>query len=501
MDRLWIRFSLAFMVVIIIALTLPLASGLLSEWFFDALYHENEGSTLFVDPTVLTDDEVAKLANILPADKFDKVMTALDFYTMPPNDTIGETIIATSDEFESIGVLSPDEIKQLSVLLPPQKFGKIMDFIALSGMNFGDDIIIVGLLPEDINWMEQFLSPDEFVQLMNFFATDETVFTDFGGWEPISLVDILQLIAEELPQVIIVSALIGLILGVLMSRSLTAPLTRLTEAAQAIGAQDLSRRVAVKGSREIKTLANTLNIMASNLEQAEQLRRNMMADVSHELRTPLTVLEGNLRAALDKVYQLDEEDMAQLYTQTHHLTLLVNDLHELTLAEARKLPLKFEETDVAKLIQETASIFEPLAQDDNISLNYHLRDDIPTVQADPARVRQVLHNLLANALRHTPSGGRIDIDVCASDEFVSIVIKDSGDGIAPEHLEQVFERFYRADPARARTTGGAGLGLAIVKAIVEAHHGHIRVSSEGVGKGSTFTIELPKKQVSLITIR
>ncbi len=499
MDRLWIRFSLAFMVVITIALTLPLASGLLSEWFFDSSYDESDiGSAnlddaLFGSSAVLTDDEIAKLADILPTDKFDEVMTALDFYALPPADIAGETSIDTLDEFVSIGVLSPDEIEQLSALLPPQTLSKIMNFIALSGTNFGDDIIIVGLLPEDINWMEQLLSPDDFVQLMDFFATDETVFTDFGGWEPISLVDILKLIAEELPQVIIISALIGLLLGVLMSRSLTAPLTRLTEAAQAIGAQDLSRRVAVKGSREIKTLANTLNTMASNLEQAEQLRRNMMADVSHELRTPLTVLEGNLRAALDKVYKLDEEDMAQLYTQTHHLTLLVNDLHELTLAEARKLPLKLEEIDVTKLLQETINIFEPLAQENNISLNYHPHDDLPAVQADPARIRQVLHNLLANALRHTPSDGRIDIDIRALDETLNISIKDSGEGIAPEHLEQVFERFYRADPARARTTGGAGLGLAIVKAIVEAHHGHVSVHSAGVGKGSTFTIELPKR--------
>jgi len=172
----------------------------------------------------------------------------------------------------------------------------------------------------------------------------------------------------------------------------------------------------------------------------------------------------------------------------------VQFLHELTLAEARKLPLKFEETDVVKLVQETTTIFEPLAQENNISLNYHPPDEIPPIQADPARIRQVLHNLLANALRHTPSGGRIDIDIRALDETLSITIKDSGEGIAPTHLKQVFERFYRADPARARTTGGAGLGLAIVKAIVEAHHGQVSVSSDGLGKGSTFTIYLPKNQ-------
>ncbi|HHJ05965.1 MAG TPA: HAMP domain-containing protein, partial [Anaerolineae bacterium] len=339
--------------------------------------------------------------------------------------------------------------------------------------------------------LEKLLSPDEFNQLMAFLATDETTLPEFGGWEAFSLVDILRIIADGLPQVIIISGILGLALGIWMSRSLTAPLSQLTEAAKAIGAQDLSRRVEIKGSREIKELAQTLNQMAANLEQAEHLRRNMMADVSHELRTPLTVLEGNLRAALDRVYHLNEEDMAQLYTQTHHLTLLVNDLRELSLAEAKKLPLDFQETNIAQLVRETAALFKPLAQEKDISLTYRLPDNLPPIQVDPARIRQALHNLLANALRHTPPGGNIAIAVEIQDKTLSIAIEDNGAGIAPEHLNQVFERFYRADPARARSTGGAGLGLAIVKAIVEAHHGRVSVSSKGSGQGSAFTIYLP----------
>ncbi len=504
MNRLWVRFSLAFMAVIAIATIFPFAAGLVADWLFSApamtlsegdggnvmMFASTDEASLAPEP-LLTDDEITKLAEILPPEKFDEVLNALYAYGYSLADAGSGAPSLPQDTASTMGVLSSDEVNQLATLLPPEKYDKLMSFFDLSGIDFGDGIMIIGLVPDDIDWLEKLLSPDEFNQLMAFLATDETTLPEFGGWEAFSLVDILRIIADGLPQVIIISGILGLALGIWMSRSLTAPLSQLTEAAKAIGAQDLSRRVEIKGSREIKELAQTLNQMAANLEQAEHLRRNMMADVSHELRTPLTVLEGNLRAALDRVYHLNEEDMAQLYTQTHHLTLLVDDLRELSLAEAKKLPLDFQETNVAQLVRETAALFKPLAQEKDISLTCRLPDNLPSIQVDPARIRQALHNLLANALRHTPPGGNIAIAVAIQDKTLSIAIEDNGAGIAPEHLNQVFERFYRADPARARSTGGAGLGLAIVKAIVEAHHGRVSVSSKGAGQGSAFTIYLP----------
>jgi len=301
----------------------------------------------------------------------------------------------------------------------------------------------------------------------------------------------VNVISRQIYEAIGISAILGIGVGIWLSWTLTAPLSRLTEAAKAIGRQDLRRRVKVKGSKEITDLAETFNQMAANLEQAEHLRRNMLADVSHELRTPLTVLEGNLHAALDNVYQLEEKDIAHLYDQTRHLTRLVNDLHELTQAEAKNLPLDTSDTDLSILAKETITIFEPLAQEKGISLIAQIEDALPNAPVDASRIRQVMHNLLSNALRHTPTGGTISLTLQKQDDKIAIVVKDTGEGIPPEHLGKVFERFYRTSLSRNRGSGGVGLGLAIAKAIVEAHDGQISVDSAGLEQGSTFTILLP----------
>jgi len=288
-----------------------------------------------------------------------------------------------------------------------------------------------------------------------------------------------------------VVGVIGLIAGIWISRSLTAPLNYLEEAAQAIGRHDLSYRVPVGGTQELAQVARAFNQMAADLERGEELRRNLVADVAHELRTPLTVLLGNLRAILDDVYRMDKKEMAQLYDQTRHLIRLVNDLHELAQAEARQLPLDLQPTDLAQLVQSAAVLFAPMAEAQSVSLQTELADDLPLIQADPARLTQVLHNLLSNALRHTPAGGRITVSAGTVPGYVAISVADTGEGIAPENLARVFDRFYRTDRARSRDTGGAGLGLAIVRAMVELHGGWVSVTSERIGRGSVFTIQLP----------
>jgi len=298
-------------------------------------------------------------------------------------------------------------------------------------------------------------------------------------------------VAEGAIYVSVVSGVIGILVSPLVSRSLTAPLNRLTQAARAIGGRDLSQRVNVSGSREIVELARTFNQMAGELERAEKLRQNLMADVSHELRTPLAALEGSLRACLDQVYQLDQERIARLYNQTRHLIRLVNDLRELALADARQLPLDVQEVELAHLVQETAELFTLAAEDKQVTIATEMPDSLPLIPADGARLRQVLHNLLSNALRYTPNGGVIMVCVNHRPEEVSIAIVDSGQGIEPQHLARVFERFYRTDRARSRDTGGTGLGLAIVKAIVEAHGGRVAAASQGINQGSTFTLHLP----------
>jgi signal transduction histidine kinase len=306
---------------------------------------------------------------------------------------------------------------------------------------------------------------------------------------------LLGWLSHSLLLVAAVSGVLGILFGVVASRNLTAPLSRLAEAAQAIGARDLSRRVEVTGSDEVKEVARAFNDMAATLEGAETLRRNLLADVAHELRTPLSVLQGNLRAILDDVYPLDKAEVARLYDETRLLSRLVNDLHELAQAEANQLALNRQTTNLASLIESTAAAFSPAAEAKGVTLNSQLPPALPPVQVDPGRLAQVLHNLLVNALRHTPAGGTISVQAgseAGQQGQVWLTVQDTGEGIASKDLPHVFDRFYRADPARSRATGGAGLGLAIVRAIVEAHGGHVSAASDGVsGHGTTFTIHLP----------
>jgi len=300
-----------------------------------------------------------------------------------------------------------------------------------------------------------------------------------------------RFLAQGLWRFAIMVATIGTAVGIISSRSLTAPLNKLAEAAKAIGSQDLSRRVEVKGSDEIRVVAQAFNEMAAALEKAETLRSNMLADVAHELRTPISVIQGSLRAILDDVYELDKTEIARLYDQTRHLSRLVDDLRELAQAEANQLPLNVITVDLATLIEETAAIYAPIIEAEGLTLQLELQDEVPTVQGDRARLAQCLQNLLNNAIHHTPRGGEITVELAYETGQVQLRVRDTGQGIAAEHLPHILDRFYRADPARGRDTGGTGLGLAIVRAIVEAHGGKLTAASEGLGQGSTFTVQLP----------
>jgi signal transduction histidine kinase len=294
----------------------------------------------------------------------------------------------------------------------------------------------------------------------------------------------------DLLKLALVCLVFGVPAGIWVSRSLAAPLHDLAEAARGVGQGDLTRRVKLRGSQELIDVGSAFNQMADDLEQAAALRRNLMADVAHELRTPLTVLQGNLRAILDDVFVMDKEEVTRLYDHTRHLTQLVEDLRVVTLAEARQLPLNLEPVDIGGLLREVWAGFEPIAAEKGVALDLRAPSAALMVRVDGARFRQVMHNLLSNALRHTPDGGEIAITTQMGGGGVTISIADSGEGISPEQLPHVFNRFYRGDPARSRDTGSTGLGLAIVKAIVEAHNGQVSAACNGPGKGAIFTIQL-----------
>ncbi len=323
------------------------------------------------------------------------------------------------------------------------------------------------------------------VRVQAFYSEDVYLRFDLG----IIFSDWLQ---DSWWQLAITGALVGLLFGAFMGRTLTAPLRRLSEAANEIGSRNLDSRVAVRGSTEVKQLARAFNEMASDLQQAENLRRNLVADVAHELRTPLTVLQGNLRAILDDVYPLSKTEVASLYDQTRMLSRLVNDLHELSQAEARKLPMTKRRLDLGQLVDRLAQTFIPVAEEQSIDLVINIDGSLP-IYADETRIGQVINNLLKNAHNHTPKDGTIYVKGYSSGDTACIQVKDTGVGIAPEHLPLVFERFYRADRSRSRDKGGAGLGLAVSKAIIDNHSGHIQVESEGLaGKGTIFTVCLPR---------
>jgi len=292
---------------------------------------------------------------------------------------------------------------------------------------------------------------------------------------------------------------LSLILGVLLSRLLTAPLVRLTHAAQAVAAGDLSQRVDIRSRDETGELGSAFNEMAASLAEAETMRKNLIADVSHELRTPLSVVQGNLQALLDGVYPLEMAQVASLYDETRLLTRLVDDLHDLALADAGRLRLERAPVDVNGLARAAAAQFAPVAESSGVPLE--LEEDVDAlgetlfVLGDADRLAQVLRNLLSNALRHTPAGGRVSVAVTRVGEQVRVQVADTGSGISPEDLPYVFDRFYRGDRSRSRQGGGAGLGLAIARQIVAAHGGTLTVSSEP-GEGATFTMVLPVERLS-----
>lgn len=290
---------------------------------------------------------------------------------------------------------------------------------------------------------------------------------------------------------LLAGAAIGLLAGIMLSRGLVSPLRALEEAAHAISSGKLSHRVPIAGSQELRSLAQAFNQMAQELEHAEILRQNLLADVAHELRHPIHIVQGNLQAILDGVYPLEMSEIANLVDETHHLTALVNDLYELAQAEAHQLPLDKQQLDLVDLITKSVEAFQPIATGQEIQLLTNLPKTPLIIHVDADRLRQVLQNLLHNALQHTPANGQISVSLQKTSTGVEICVQDSGSGIAPEHLPHIFDRFYRADQARARHSGSAGLGLPIARAIIEAHGGTINAFSSDKDHGSTFSIHLP----------
>jgi signal transduction histidine kinase len=275
-----------------------------------------------------------------------------------------------------------------------------------------------------------------------------------------------------------------------LARGMTQPLRDMAKAAHRMQTGDYGQRVTTASRDEVGQLAVAFNTMSGELESMERLRRDLVANVSHELKTPISALRAHLENLLDGVERPDAQTLQVMLAQTERLTRLVDQLLELSRLESGDVPMVRERLALRPLVERVLSEFEVVRARREVELDERVPRDLPPVYADAERVHQVLFNLLDNAVRFTPSGGRVTITASTRNGSIDVAVADTGPGIAAEHLPRLFERFYRVDSARSRDEGGTGIGLAIARSVVEAHGGRIWAESEP-GKGSTFTFELP----------
>lgn len=292
------------------------------------------------------------------------------------------------------------------------------------------------------------------------------------------------------------ASIAAIAVGLFITRQIVAPIRALSQASQRIAAGHYTERVQLADGHparvdELGQLARDFNRMAENLENTEALRRQLIGDVSHELRTPLTAIKGSLEALIDGVLPAEPETFEHIYQEADRLQRLVNDLQELSRVEAGAFKLDLQPLVLADLLKTVMSRLDRQYADKGVRLGTDIPSDLPGIMADADRLSQVLFNLVGNALQYTPAGGQVTVAAQRQGGEVLVSVQDTGIGIGADHLPHVFDRFYRADQSRSRTSGGSGIGLTIARHLVEAQGGRIWAESPGEGKGSTFAFTLP----------
>lgn len=293
------------------------------------------------------------------------------------------------------------------------------------------------------------------------------------------------------------ATVVAIIVSLFVSRQVVAPVREMMFASQRIAEGHYDERVHIKGSvkkdelDELAQLAISFNRMASTLEKTETMRRQLIGDVAHELRTPLTTIQGYMEGLMDSVLPADEETYQAVHHEADRLKRLVNDLQELSRVESGAYELERHPISIASLVNEIYKRLEQQFAEKGVELEVVVHQNLPKVMGDEDRLSQVLLNLVGNALQYTPSGGSVTISAERKDSEIQITVSDTGIGISPEHLQNIFTRFYRVDKSRSRAGGGSGIGLTIAKHLVEAHGGEIWARSAGPGQGSSFIFTLP----------
>lgn len=305
---------------------------------------------------------------------------------------------------------------------------------------------------------------------------------------------------EAFTEALFVAALAGigaaLLASLFVSRQVGAPIRAMMSASQRIAEGEFGERVPLPDAPpdqydELNQLALTFNRVAARLEQTEELRRQLIGDVAHELRTPLATIKGSMEGLMDGVLPANVETYEQIYREADRMQRLVADLQELSRVEAGAYSLNIKPVSIGRLVASVVARLGRQYEEKGVRLEIDVPDSLPHVQADADRMDQVLTNLVGNALQYTPPGGLVAINARQEGKEIRVAVADTGIGIAAEHLQNIFTRFYRVDKSRSRAGGGTGIGLTIAKYLVEAHHGRIWAESPGPGQGSTFIFTLP----------
>jgi len=349
---------------------------------------------------------------------------------------------------------------------------------------------------QDLRWTFPGAVPEEVQQRLNDLF-DQQEFPAINVQVPQTVQDdagvFLQTMSNTLMGAICISSILALLASTWLFWGITRPLSKLRQATEAVAAGDLTARAPVRRKDEIGRTAEAFNSMAGELERQEGLRKQLVADVAHELRTPLSVMRGNLEAMIDELIPASEEELDAVHGEVLRLTRLVEDLRLLSLADSGELQLELGEVDVAELVETAVRRMSPAAEANGIILAGDIGRNTGSLTADEGKIQQVLANLVANALRYTPSGKTVTVSARAVGQDVWLAVTDQGPGIDPADLPNFFERFWKGDRSRTRggaTSSGSGLGLSIVRQIVELHGGRVQASLPDEG-GMQVTVILP----------